>query len=686
MSTKLDRLLRPKSVAILGGSWAGNVAEQCRRAGFKGDVWPVHPRHKEVHGYRCYSSLDELPGVPDAVFIGVNRNKTIEMVERLAAMNAGGAVCFASGFSEAEDLTRDGDALQQSLIAAAGDMPVLGPNCYGLINYLDGALLWPDQHGGQTLGDTGSGVAIVMQSSNIAINCTMAARGLPLAYVLCAGNQAVVDIAEMVDGLIADPRVTAIGMHIEGISDIAAFEQVSLKARAAGKPLIALKVGRSEQAQEASLSHTASIAGSAAASAAFFEHVGIPIVESLTVFLESLKLLHVHGALPGTSISSMSCSGGEASLIADVAENSDVTFRPLLPAEKSRVKNTLSELVVAANPLDYHTFIWGDEAAMAATFGAMVSNGFDISLLVLDFPRTDRGTDRDWDPAVNAIAQVARETRERVAVVTSLPENLPESRAEAFVEAGIVPLYGLDDALEAVSVSAAVGSYWRRPAPQFWARPTESPVSTSPGTVLNEFEAKATLRDAGIDTPQNFQVSAADFRQRLDQLTFPLVAKSLAHSHKSEHDAVRLNLTDAQQVQAAIDELGSHGAAILIEEMVGNAIVELIIGVHRDPVYGHLMTLGAGGVMVELLDDTRTLRMPVTEDQVRQAINALRVAPLFAGFRGKPAASMDAVVQTALAVQQFTGANLDQLVELDLNPVIVTPDRAIAADALLRMA
>lgn len=688
MTTGLDRLLRPKSVAILGGGWAGNVAEQCRRAGFSGDVWPVHPRHEQVHGYRCYPSLDELPGVPDAVFIGVNRNKTIEIVQQLKSMGAGGAVCFASGFSEAQALTEDGNSLQQALIDAAGDMPVLGPNCYGLINYLDGALLWPDQHGGRTLGPDGKGVAIVMQSSNIAINCTMAARGLPLAYVLCAGNQAVVDIATMVDGLISDPRVTAIGMHIEGISDVAAFEQMSLRARDAGKPLIAMKVGRSEQAREASLSHTASVAGSDAASRAFFSHLGIPVVDSLTVFLETLKLLHVHGALPGCSISSMSCSGGEASLIADLAEDNDVVFRPLEAAEKSRVKDTLSELVVAANPLDYHTFIWGDEDAMANTFGAMVSNGFDLSLLVIDFPRNDRGTDRDWDPAVRAISRVAKESGERVAIVTSLPENLPETRAEEFLQAGIAPLYGLDDSLKAISVSASVGNYWHQPRPKFWNQATDLSQSrasgNTPAGLLNEHEAKQLLTAAGVKVPKNLCVTSTTCDEAAQSLRMPLVAKALGLAHKSEHDALRLDLKSSAELQTAVDALGANGEPVLVEEMIGDCVVEFIIGVQRDPVYGHLMTIGAGGVLVELLDDVRTLRMPATEAQLRVAIESLRVAPMFAGYRGKPAASISATIETALAVQAFTNAHSDRLIELDLNPVIVTPDSAIAVDALLR--
>jgi len=180
---------------------------------FDGEIWPLHPTLDEVHGYPCYRSIEDLPAAPDATFIGVNRHLTIEIVKSLAAIGAGGAVCFASGFSEAAAEDEEGVVLQRQLLEASGDLPIIGPNCYGLINYLDGALLWPDQHGGRRVS---SGIAIITQSSNIAINMTMQRRGLPVAYVMTAGNQAKVSLARMACALLDDERVSAIGLHIEG--------------------------------------------------------------------------------------------------------------------------------------------------------------------------------------------------------------------------------------------------------------------------------------------------------------------------------------------------------------------------------------------------------------------------------------------------------------------------------------
>ena len=181
---RLERVLRPRSIAAIGGLQAGRVVEQSRLMGFEGEIWPVHPAKSEVHGVKAYASLADLPGVPDAAFIGVNRNLSIEVIRELRDMGCGGGVCFAAGFLEADEA---GAKLQAQLIEAAGDMPVLGPNCYGYINYADGALLWPDQQGGKRLDSGQSGVAIIAQSSNIAINFTMQKRGLPLSYIFTVG-------------------------------------------------------------------------------------------------------------------------------------------------------------------------------------------------------------------------------------------------------------------------------------------------------------------------------------------------------------------------------------------------------------------------------------------------------------------------------------------------------------------
>ena len=192
----LSRLLRPRSVAVIGGGvWCENVVQQCRAIGFCGPIWPVHPTRFKIAGEVAFSELAALPDTPDAVFVSVNRMLTVQIVAKLAAMGAGGATCFASGFREAQLENKDGADLQDQLRIAAGDMPIFGPNCYGFLNYLDGVALWPDNHGGVRVD---CGVAIVTQSSNVAINLTMQSRALPLAYVVTVGNQPQTGLAQIV--------------------------------------------------------------------------------------------------------------------------------------------------------------------------------------------------------------------------------------------------------------------------------------------------------------------------------------------------------------------------------------------------------------------------------------------------------------------------------------------------------
>jgi acyl-CoA synthetase (NDP forming) len=319
--SRLDRLLRPRHIAVLGAGWALNVIEQCRKMGFKGQVWPVHPTKAEIGGLEAYASLADLPEAPDATFVGVNRFATIDVVAELAAMGAGGAICFASGWTEAGE-----PGLQDKLVAAAGDMPILGPNCYGVINYLDGALLWPDQHGGVPVE---SGVALVSQSSNIVINLGMQQRGRPVAYVAGLGNAAVVGLAELTGALLDDPRVTAVGLYIEGIDDAPAFAALAEKARAMGKGVVAIKSGKTELSRTAAASHTASLAGGGAASSAFLRQIGVAEVNTPSELVETLKIFHVHGPQVGTRLCSLSCSGGEAGLVADLAAPYGIDFPPV---------------------------------------------------------------------------------------------------------------------------------------------------------------------------------------------------------------------------------------------------------------------------------------------------------------------------------------------------------------------
>jgi acyl-CoA synthetase (NDP forming) len=674
----LTRLLRPRSIAVVGGKPAAEVVRQNQRLGYTGAIWPVHPTAETVGGLAAYRGLADLPGAPDAVFLAVNRHVTVDHVRALAAMGAGGAVCYAAGFAETGGA---GAALQAALRVAAGDMPVLGPNCYGLINYVDGALLWPDQHGG---GRVQRGVAIVTQSGNIGCNLTMQTRGLPIAYLVTLGNQAVVGLSAAVASLATDARVTAIGLHIEGIDDAQALARAVALARAHGKPVVALKTGGSAAGAQLTISHTASLAGADNVAAAYFRRIGVARVPAIPVLLETLKLLHLFGPFAGGDIASMSCSGGEAALIADRAQGRRLRFRALDAAQRKSVAATLPDLVTVTNPLDYNTFSWADGAALTATFTAVLRCGFDLAALILDYPRADACDQTDWRTASDALVAAVRATGRPAAVLATLPECLPEARARELMAQGVAPLCGIDEALLAIDAAVAAGAAVDA-VPPLTAR---APAGVA--RLLDEAAGKRALAAHGVTVPCGHVVATVDeAAAAATELGFAVVLKALGATlaHKTERGAVRLDLADPAAVREAARDLLRLGDALLVERMVTDPVAEVIVGVNRDPAVGPYLLLGSGGVLAELVGDAAILTMPARAEDVRTALASLRVARLLAGYRGGPAGDVDALVATVLAVQDYAIANLDRLVELDVNPVLVRRAGlgAAAVDALIRL-
>ncbi|MDE1187852.1 MAG: acetate--CoA ligase family protein [Pantoea sp.] len=682
MTNPLDRLIRPKSIAVFGGKEARRVIEQCDLLGFSGEIWPVHPKLDEVHGRRCYRSVADLPSAPDASFVGVNRTLTLDIIRQLAARGAGGAVCYASGFLEAVSELADGGELQEKLLEAAGDMPIIGPNCYGFVNALDGALLWPDQHGMTRIA---GGVAILTQSSNIALNLTMQTRGLPIAYLMTAGNQAQIGLCDLAIAALEDPRVTAVALHVEGFDSLDALQRLAARSRALKKPVIALKVGRSEAAQRAAVSHTASLSGNDAVSGALLDRLGIGRVSTLPEMVETLKLLHAGGPLASNAISSMSCSGGEASLMADSAVGRAIDFRALLPEQLPPLRHALGEMVTLANPLDYHTFVWGDLARLTEAFKAMFAGNYALNLLVLDFPRADRCDPADWMITVVAWNTAAKATGARSGIVATLGENMPEVMAQRLMADGIVSFCGISETLAAAETAAAIGAAWRRPA----AAALLGTTAETGGDIilLSEADAKAELAAFGLkvpggrkaDTPEEAAAAAAE-------LGFPVVLKGLGIAHKTEAGAVVLNLSTPDAVRLAAEGMASKVSGYLIESMIEKPVAELIVGASKDPVAGPFLTIGAGGILVELLEDSAILLLPTTPEEIEAALSRLKISKLLDGYRGGPKADRMALVAAVASVADYVAKEAARLEELDLNPLMVLSEGkgAFVADALIR--
>jgi acyl-CoA synthetase (NDP forming) len=664
MMKRLNRLFAPRTVVVIGGgTWCENVVRQCRDIGFPGSIWPVHPSKAMIGGLAAYPDLDSLPGIPDAAFVGVNRNLSVEIVARLARIGCGGAVCFAAGFREAVAELADGAELQDRLVAAAADMPVLGPNCYGIVNALDRVALWPDRHGLKPLE---RGVAVIGQSSNVLINLTMQRRGLPLAVVAAAGNQAQTSMADLGIALLEDPRITALGLHIEGVGDLRAFERLARRAEELDKPIVALRVGISAQAQAAAVSHTASLVGSEAGGRALLARLGIGQVE--------------------TAIVSASCSGGEASLMADLGAASGVEFPPLNGPQSNALRDALGPKVALANPLDYNTYIWGNPEAMRACFRALALGGQSLSCIVIDYPREDRFAAPDYDVALEAATASRGAGAPAVALVSLLGEGLSEAQAERVLAAGLIPLCGMVEALAAIRVAADIGEARAHARSNGPRAALLVPGSRAQGetTIIGEADAKQLIVQAGIRIPRSDRATMADDAGvRASRIGFPVVLKGEGIAHKTEAGAVVLNLGSAEAVALAARRIPA--TSFLVEEMITGAVAELLIGITRDPAHGFVLTMGLGGVLTELIRDTVSVLVPSPRDEVRAALLRLRTAPLLTGYRGRAGADLDAVLDTVMAMQAMVAAHAEHLEEIEINPLICRARDAVAADALIRM-
>jgi acetyl-CoA synthetase len=678
----IERLLAPRSIALVGGEWADAVATASRKIGYSGELWRVHPSRPSTPGQRYYRSIDELPGAPDAAFVAAPNREVPAIAASLAARGAGGFVCFAAGFSESG--TAEGRQLTDELLASAPELPFFGPNCYGFINFFEGVALWPDQLVGARRE---RGVALICQSGTISLNLLFNGRSLPIGCLITVGNQTRLAAEDLIELLAADPRVTAFGLYLEGVKDVGRFTHAIAAARSAGKPIALVKAGRTAAAARTAHTHTGALAGADAAFDAFCRRTGIARCDSLGTLCETLKVFHCGGPLPGKRVLVMGASGGDMAMTADNARHLGLEFAPLPAASAASLGEILSGRVTIANPFDFQTYVWFDRPRMRAMFSVAQRSGFDAVGFMIDCPPEGAADASAYLNGIEEFIAAIPGAQSRGAVISSLPESLAASTRERCLRAGVVPLQGQREALEALDFAGAAGTAWRHGAPVELRRPR---ALGERARALSEQDAKAALAAYGVRVPRSAVVRPRDAAGAAEALGFPVVVKAATPDleHKSEAGGVVLNVRSPAEVAQAAERLARLSDTLLIEEMVTDGVAEILVGVTVDPQFGQLLVLGAGGVLTELLRDSVTLLPPFDASAIEAALAGLRVAGLLAGFRGRPAGDVPALVQTALACARYAQANLETLAELDINPVIVRPANlgAVAVDALIRLA
>src|SRR5580700_6247138 len=681
----IHRLIAPRSIALIGaGAWTDAVAAGNAAVGYPGVLWRVHPTRPSTAAATYYRSVDELPGIPDAAFLAVPNHEAPAVAGALAIRGAGGFVCFTAGFSETG--TGTGTGLTRELVLKAGPLPFFGPNCYGYVNFFDRVAMMPDQIVGPPVE---RGVALICQSGTIALTLMFNHRSLPIGCLFTVGNQTSLAVEDLIETLCDDARVTAFGLYLEGIKDPERFARAAARARAAGKPIAVIKSGRTAAAARTAHSHTGSLAGADEVFEAFCRQAGIARCDTLGTLCETLKLFHSGGPLAGRKILVMGASGGDMAMTADVSRDMHLDFAPLPPKSTEALREVLTDRVTIANPFDIHTYLWFDPPALKRVFSEVLRAGYDAAGFMLDSPPEGKADSAAYDAVIDVFIDAARGAPTRAALIASLPETISATVRQRCLDGGVIPLQGQREALEAIALAGGVGAAWMSSPGVQLNLPPFSACTAPDVHALAEHGGKAALAACGVPIPRGKLVAARAAAEAAVALGFPVVIKaSGAHlEHKTEVGGVILNVRTEAEARSAAERLAKLSDTLLVEEMLVDGVAEILIGVIVDPQFGQVLVLGAGGVFTELLSDSVSLLPPWTPASIESALRRLCIAKLFGGYRGKPAADVDALIGTILGVARYASENLSVLVELDVNPVIVRPAGwgAVAVDTMIRL-
>jgi len=690
IKNNLSRLLKPRHVAVIGGRDAETVAKECKRIGFRGSFWPVHPKRSHIGDHRCFPTIEDLPEAPDAVFLAIPKEPAIHALNKLNSMGVGGVVCYTAGFGETG---LEGEDAERRLVAAAGDLALVGPNCYGIINYVDRVALWPFSHGGSY---PGYGAAIITQSGMLSSDFTMSQREVPFAYMVSAGNQTILRLENFVDELCEHPEVRAIGIHIEGLKDIPAFERAALKSLQFGKPIVALKTGTSKLGSSLTISHTGTLSGTNELYDALFDRLGIIRVKSPSQLLETLKFICVGGVPRGKQLAGLTCSGGGATMLADYADRFELNFTPLEAKTIEELRIRLPPTATVSNPLDYTTPIWGIAEKTRPVFDTLLSLDHDVAIIVQDYPAP--GLDDSKQFYRNDTLSFIAATKARNipgAVCSTIPENLDKETRKFLVENGIAPMQGIEECMTAIANAAWYG--FRRSEIQ--NSDLKQMFKLEPNEVfrqLDEAAGKQLLRKNGIPIPESRIGSGSEIVQLSSELGFPVVLKlvSTLLPHKTEAGALRIGLRSPNEVREAVDQIKSNveifnSAAFtdvfLVETMIDAPAAELMVNIRYETEFGFVMTLATGGVLVELLADSTTVLLPTSRNDLIRALTRLKVKRLLDGFRGQSAADIESLLSTLERLTDFATDPLNKVAEIEINPLFVSKYDTCAIDVLMRI-
>ena len=687
---ELARLIAPRSVAIVGaspraGSFGMRTLENLVHYG--GAVYPVNAKYERIGERACYASLAALPQPPDCVVLVVPREGVEAALQEAAAARAGSVIVYASGYGEMarEDAGRAQRRLAE--IARAAKMPMLGPNCMGIVNHALGAGLSFIPEYARAPRAQG-GIAVVSQSGALGYSLAQAwDRGPGIRYFFSCGNSADIDVADLVAAMAEDPDCKAIACLFEGAASAARMLEAGARARRAGKPVIVYKLGTSEDGAAAARSHTGSLAGSAVAWRALFERAGFIAVEDYESLIEYARFFAASGKPLARGVAVISGSGGAGVMAADMAARHGVPMPQPLEATGAALRALVPEFGAARNPCDPTGQVLNNPESFGACCRALLA---DPQYGVLVVPGTVAVAETAKD-RVPKMAALAREQPKPVALVW-LSEWLQGPGSGDYEADEKIPLFrSMDRCLAAIAAWHAFAERQDGPAPRRsppGAAQAARTLLAAAGESLSEREAKRVLAAYGVPVVEERLARSVDEAAAAARaLGYPVVLKAEAPTilHKTELDVVRLGIANEAELRPAFAEIvaaarGHELHGVLVQPMVPG--VEVIAGARVDPAVGPVV-VGSGGVLVELIHDTVAALAPVTVVQARAMLARLRGYRLLTGFRGGTVADLDAIADAIARVSELAADLAAEISELDVNPLRCGPQRAVAVDALI---
>jgi acyl-CoA synthetase (NDP forming) len=688
---ELERLIAPRSIAVVGasprtGSFGMRTLENL--AHFAGDVFPVNAKYETVGERRCYPALATLPHAPDCVVLVVPREGVESALEDAAAAGAGAAIVYASGYGEMahEDAGRTQRRLAD--IARAARMPLLGPNCMGLVNHaLRAGMTFLSEYA-RTPRNAGA-IAVVSQSGALGYSLAQAwDRGLGIRYFFSAGNSADVDVGDLVAAMAEDPQVRAIACLFEGAPSAARMLEAGERARRAGKPVVVFKLGTSADGAAAARSHTGSLAGSAVAWRALFERAGFVPVEDYEALLEYAGFFAAAGRPGARGVAAISASGGAGVMAADKAAAHGVPMPQPLPATVERLRAIVPEFGAARNPCDPTGQVLNVPDSLARCCRALLADP-QYGVLVVPATVAIMETAKDRVPAMSAIA---REQPKPVALVW-LSEWLHGPGAEDYEKDERIPVFrSMERCFAAIAAwhASADRKFEDAPrlAPAGAADAARRVLAAATGN-LTESEAKRALAGYGVPVVEERLARGVDEALAAARaLGYPVVLKAESPTilHKSELGVVKLGIGHDAALCRAYDEIvaasrGHELRGVLVQPMIPG--VEVIVGARVDPVVGPVVLVGSGGVLVELMQDSVAALAPVSAREAKAMLARLKGYKLLTGFRGSAPVDLEALAGAIARVSELAVDLAGEIEELDVNPLRCDGERVLAVDALI---